>query len=231
MPSETVALEQEAIPHAAIPDGTNHFFLVNILGEFEVDSACPIEGFHLFGGEFQIQTGEIVLELRYLPRSNDRDYRHRLMAQPGECDLRHGATCLFGDRLHSRDDRRHSLFLGKEVFHSLIGHPPAVDLAFAVIFPGENSTRQGRPSYDPHVQSFRHGNKFALDRSLHEAVLDLQPNELCPGAKLGQSICLGDPPSGSVRDADVENLALRTISSRPRKTSSTGVIPSQMCTQ
>jgi hypothetical protein len=28
----------------------------------------------LFGGKLEIQTGEIVLELRYLPRSNDRDY-------------------------------------------------------------------------------------------------------------------------------------------------------------
>jgi hypothetical protein len=58
----------------------------------EIDSACCIEGFQLFGGEFQIQTGEIVLELRYLPRSNDRDYWHRLMPQPGECDLRQAAT-------------------------------------------------------------------------------------------------------------------------------------------
>ena len=38
----------------------------------------------MFGGEFQIQTGEIVLELRYLPRSYDRDYGHRLVAQPGD---------------------------------------------------------------------------------------------------------------------------------------------------
>src|SRR3981081_1365610 len=102
----TVALEQEAIPHSAIPDCTNHFSLVNTLGESEFDLTCSIEGFQLFGGELQIQTAEIVLELRYLPRSNDRDYRHRLVAQPGECDLRHAAAGLFGDRLHSRDDRR-----------------------------------------------------------------------------------------------------------------------------
>ena len=68
--------------------------------------------------------------------------------------------------------------------------------------------RQGRPSQYPQVQRFRHGNQFALDRPLDEAVLDLQPNELCPASKLRQRICLGDPPSGSVRDADVESLAL-----------------------
>ena len=130
------SIHHEAVPYAAIPGSTNHFSLVNTLGESELDSACSIEGFQLFGGEFQIQTGEIVLELRYLPRSNDRDYWHRLMPQPGECDLRHAATGLFGDRLHSRDDRRRALFLRKEVLHSLIGHPPAVGLAVAVIFPG-----------------------------------------------------------------------------------------------
>jgi len=40
------------------------------------------------------------------------------------------------------------------------------------------------------------------------AVLNLQPDELCPASKLRQSICLCNPPGGSVRDADVENLAL-----------------------
>ena len=130
------ALERKAIPHAAIPECTSPFFRVNILWESEVDSTCSIEGFQLFGGELQIQTGKIVLELRYLPRSDNRDYWHRLMAQPGECDLRHAATGLFGDRLHSRDDRRRALFLGKELLHSLIGHPRAVGLALAVIFPG-----------------------------------------------------------------------------------------------
>src|ERR1700738_3555698 len=130
-------LEQQAIPRAAIPNCTNHFSVVNTLRESGFDSACSIEGFQLFGGEFQIQTGEIVLELRYLPRSNDRDYWHGLVAQPGECDLRHAATGLFGNRLYSRYHQRRALFpLRIEGFHSFIGPPPAVGLAFAVIFPG-----------------------------------------------------------------------------------------------
>ena len=61
-------LEREAIPRAAIPNFTNHFSVVNTLRESRFDSACSIEGFQLFGGEFHIQTGEIVLELKYLPR-------------------------------------------------------------------------------------------------------------------------------------------------------------------
>ena len=130
------ALKQEAILHAAIPNGTNHFSLVNTLGESGLDSACSIEGFQLLGGEFQIQTGEIVLELRYLPRSNDGDHWHGSMPQPGECNLRHAATGLFGDRLHRRDDRRHVLRLRKETLHSLMSHSPAAGLAVAMIFPG-----------------------------------------------------------------------------------------------
>jgi len=78
---ETVALEQEAVPHAAIPDCTHHFFLVKMLRDAEFNSTRVVQAIQLFGGEFQIQTGEIVLELRYLPRSYDRDYWHRSMAQ------------------------------------------------------------------------------------------------------------------------------------------------------
>jgi hypothetical protein len=59
----TWQLDQQAIPHAAIPDSTNHFSLVSTLWESEFDLARSIEGFQLFGGEFQIQTGEIVPEL------------------------------------------------------------------------------------------------------------------------------------------------------------------------
>src|SRR5258708_34153343 len=92
-----VTIKHEAIPRAAIPICTNHFPVVNTLRESGFDSACSIEGFQLFGGEFHIQTGEIGLELRYLPRSYDRDYRHRSMTQPGECDLRHAAAGLFGN--------------------------------------------------------------------------------------------------------------------------------------
>ena len=65
---EVPHLEQQAIPRAAISYRTNRFSLVNALGESGLDAACSIKGFQLFGGEFQIQTGEIVLELRYLPR-------------------------------------------------------------------------------------------------------------------------------------------------------------------
>src|ERR1700694_990419 len=137
IPPELPHLEQQAIPRAAIPNWTNHLSVVNTLRESGFDSACSIEGFQLFGGEFHIQTGEIILELRYLPRSYDRDCWHRLMTQPGECDLRHAATGLFGNRLYSRYHRCRRLFpLRQKGFHSLIGHPRAVGLAFAVIFPG-----------------------------------------------------------------------------------------------
>ncbi len=138
---ETVALKQEAIPHTAIPDSTNHFSFVNTLWESEFDLACSVEGFQVFGGELEIQTGEIVLELRYLARSNEWDYWHRLIAQPDERYLGHAAADLRGDRLHRRDDPRRALFLGKELFHSLIGHPRAVGLTLTVILSCEHATR------------------------------------------------------------------------------------------
>jgi len=90
-------LEQQAIPRAAIPNCTNHVFVIKTLGESGFDAARFIERFQLFGGELQIQTGEIVLKLRCLPRSNDRNYWHRSMVQPGERDLRHAATGLRRD--------------------------------------------------------------------------------------------------------------------------------------
>src|SRR5258708_31879322 len=105
-----------------------------------------MEGLKLFGGESESQAGKIVLELRSLPRSNDRDYRRRLMAQPGERDLRHAATNLFGDRLHRRDDPRRALFLGKEFLHSLIAHPPSVGLTLTMILPGQNAVRLPIPA-------------------------------------------------------------------------------------
>ena len=104
------------------------------------------------------------------------------------------APILFGDRLHRRDDPRRVLFLGNEFLHSLIAHSPSVGLTLTVILPGQNAFRQWRPGQNPQVQRFRHGNQFALDRPLNEAVLDLQPDELCPASKLGKSICLGAPP-------------------------------------
>src|SRR5258708_7759394 len=39
------------MPYTAIPNCTNHFSLVNTLGESELDSACSIERFQLFGAE------------------------------------------------------------------------------------------------------------------------------------------------------------------------------------
>src|SRR3977135_3595224 len=206
IPPDVPRLDQQAIPHATIPDCASRLSLVSTLGKSAFDLACSIEGFQLVGGEFQIQTSEIVLELRYLPCSNDGDYWHRLMAQPCERYLGHAATGLFGDRLHSRDDRRRALFLRKELLHSLIGQPRPVSLVLTVILPGQHALRQRRPSQNPQVHSVRHRNKFSLDRSLHEAVLDLQPDELCPASKLRQRICLGDPPRGRVRDGDVHNV-------------------------
>src|SRR3977135_687559 len=131
IPPDVPRLDQQAIPHATIPDCASRLSLVSTVGKSAFDLACSIEGVQLFGREHEIQTAEIVLELRYLPCSNDGDYWHRLMAQPCERYLGHAATGPFGDRLHSRDDRRRALFLRKELLHSLIGQPRPVSLVHA----------------------------------------------------------------------------------------------------
>jgi hypothetical protein len=149
-----IALENEAVPHATIADSTNHFPLINTLWESEVDLACFIEGLQLFGGEFQIQTGT------------------RPLLGPC-CD----PACWETD-FTAETTRAARCSSGKNSFiPSLVIRAPSA-LPFAVIFSAQNSTRQWRPSQYPHVHSFRHRNELALDSSLNEAVLDLQPNEL-----------------------------------------------------
>jgi hypothetical protein len=101
-----IALENEAVPQAAIADSTNHFPLINTLWESEVDLACSVEGLQMFGGEFQIQAGT------------------RALLGPC-CD----PACWETD-FNRRDDSCRALFLGKEPVHSLNGHPRAVGLAF-----------------------------------------------------------------------------------------------------
>src|SRR5260370_7926335 len=157
---EVPPLEQQAIPRAAISNCTNHFSLVNTLGESELDSAWSREGFQLFGGEFQFHGGEIVLELRYLPRSHDRDYWHGFVAQPRERDLRHAATNFSGDRPHRRHDPRRELFVGKEFLHSLIAHPPSVGLTLTLIHPAQNAFPQATPPTNHHFPTFLHGKQF-----------------------------------------------------------------------
>jgi len=73
-PAQTVALKEEAIPHTVISNCTSHFFLVNTLGNPRSIRLASSSDFSCSAGTLEIQTGEIVLELRYLPRSNDRDY-------------------------------------------------------------------------------------------------------------------------------------------------------------
>jgi hypothetical protein len=72
-PAQTVALRRRR-PHTPPYLIARAISFVDTPRESKFDSACFIERFELFGGKLEIQTGEIVLELRYLPRSNDRDY-------------------------------------------------------------------------------------------------------------------------------------------------------------
>jgi len=56
------------------------------------------------------------------------------MTQPGECNLRHAATSLFGDDF-TAEMIGSARFPWERIPSYLIAHPPSVGLAFAVIFP------------------------------------------------------------------------------------------------
>ena len=174
---ETVALEQEAIPHPAHPaihSCTNRFFLGNTLGGIRVRFGLRRRGISIFGGEFQIKTGEIVLELRYLPRFYDR-----------------GLLALFGWRSQASAT-------------SAMLRP----VCSATDFSAETST--------PKFKRFRHANQFALNRPLHEAILDPQPNELCPAPKFGHTVLPGrstmrERPRSFIDDGVLITLAASSV--------------------
>jgi len=88
------------------------------------------------------------------------------------------------------------LFLsGKKAFTpSLVIRPPSAclrrDISRLEIH------RQGEKARTPSSKLWP-WNQFALDRPLNQAVLELQPDKLCPASKLRKDICLGDPPGGA----------------------------------
>jgi hypothetical protein len=106
LPRTCQNLDQEAIPHASISEASREIFVVDAVGEAQIDAARLIEAFELLLGKLHIQTDEIVLELGSFPRSDDRDYRHGAISEPSEGDLRHAAAELLGNDFYGRDDPR-----------------------------------------------------------------------------------------------------------------------------
>jgi hypothetical protein len=65
-------LEQQAIPHPAISDTTHKLIGVEVMWEAEFNPTCFVKGPQVFRGKLKIETGEIVLQLRELLRSDNR---------------------------------------------------------------------------------------------------------------------------------------------------------------
>src|SRR5260370_31646616 len=73
--------------------------------------------------------------------------------------------------------------------------------------PVKHSSGQWRPRRHSYIQRLSHWDQLALDRSLDQAVFNLQPDEGRPSTQVGKCIRLSDPPCGSIRDARVEHFA------------------------
>jgi glutamine cyclotransferase len=65
-------LEQEAIPHPAVSDSTHKLFGVEVMRKAEFDPTCFVQGLQVLRGKLKIETGEIVLQLRELSRTDNR---------------------------------------------------------------------------------------------------------------------------------------------------------------
>lgn len=77
-----------------------------------------------------------------------------------------------------------------------------------MVLPAQHTSRQRGPSQYADVHSLGQGDQFALHRSLHQAIFDLQADKVRPASKLRERVRLGDLPGRSVRDADVKHLAM-----------------------
>jgi len=76
LPRNAKDSDQESVPHPPISDGSSERFAVDAVRETQIDTAGFIKTFELLVGKFRIQTGQIVLELRKFPCSDDRDDWH-----------------------------------------------------------------------------------------------------------------------------------------------------------
>ena len=74
------------------------------------------------GAERQIETREIILQLRKLARTDDGNHRYGTIAKPRGRHLRHAASSFVRHFLHSGDDPLGSLLLRHEAFHHLALH-------------------------------------------------------------------------------------------------------------
>src|SRR5260370_31004800 len=72
--------------------------------------------------------------------------------------------------------------------------------------PVKHSSGQWRPRRHSYIQRLSHWDQLALDRSLDQAVFNLQPDEGRPSTQAGKCIRLSDPPCASITDARVAHF-------------------------
>jgi hypothetical protein len=129
-------LRQDFVSQAAVADGTDHFFCVQVLRKPQFDAAGVFKRLYLFRSERQVEAREIVLQLRKLSRANDGDDWHIPVLLPCQRNLRHTATELIGDSLHGGNDTLGPLLLRDEVLHHVVVHSARLRRALTVVLAG-----------------------------------------------------------------------------------------------
>lgn len=71
-PPTAMVSGNDAVAHAYKGQPPSQFLLLEMVGEPQLNGACLIEGLDLVGGQSEVETGELILELRDLPCSKDR---------------------------------------------------------------------------------------------------------------------------------------------------------------
>src|SRR5262249_5093015 len=64
--------DQQAIPHPGIGERPHHIGAVDVARKPKLNPACIVEELDLIGRQLEIETGEVVLKLRYPSRADDR---------------------------------------------------------------------------------------------------------------------------------------------------------------
>ena len=175
---------------------------MHVLREAEGRLRERVETREILSGQLQLERLHVILELRQSPRADNRRGHARLRPQPRECHAGHGALVSFGEDLQLVDERVRFL-VERDAGTAISRHLTGV---LARVLPAERAALERPPRRDTEAELARHRDKFLLDGTLEQRILDLQPDERRPAAKTRGHVRLSDLPRRRIRHADVAHL-------------------------
>src|SRR5882757_165770 len=173
-------LDYNLVAHSAVNHATNQVSGVKFVWESKLNPTRFIQRLQLLGRKRNIGTHKVVLELGQLSRADNGNDRYWPITQPGQGDLCHAATHLVRHGFNSCDNALSSLLFRHELLHHIASHATGFSRAVPMIFTGKHTARKGRPCSYAKVQRLGHRDQFAFDRSLDQAVFNLQSNKWRP---------------------------------------------------